>query len=299
MLLLLATLTTLFVVISLTLRHRSARVNRELVEQRQASEERYRALSEEAETARSTLAGQNERLLQLDKLKDELVALVSHELRTPLTALRGYVDLIRDGEAGDLTEEQLRVFAIIDRNASRLLNLVDDLLFVAWVEAGGFALEREEFSVAEVVESSMESASSVALGNGVELVHESISDGTVVGDRSRVSQLLDNLVANAVKFTPGGGKVTVRSEVREHEVVLEVADTGMGIPEDEQSHLFERFFRSKEANRQAIPGTGLGLSIVKAIVEAHGGWISVKSAEGRGTTFTVALPRSVPVAAAA
>lgn len=300
----LAALAGLLLLIALTMGHRGARMNRELVTQRlhvaverQASEERYRALFEEAETARSALAGQNERLLELDKLKDEVVAIVSHELRTPLTALRGYVDLIRDGEAGELTEEQHKFFAIIERNADRLLSLVDDLLFVAWVEAGTFELERHELVLAEVVEHSLESARSLAEGKGVKLVHEPGRDGIVVGDRKRLSQLLDNLVANAVKFTPEGGTVLVRTEVSEHEVLLEVSDTGMGIPENEQPHLFERFFRSEEATRQEIPGTGLGLSIVQAIVAAHGGSITVESADDEGTTFFIALPRSVRLAA--
>jgi len=300
----LAALAALFLIISLTMGHRWSRMNRELVVERlrlaverQESEERYRVLFEEAETARSALAGQNERLLELDRLKDEVVAIVSHELRTPLTALRGYVDLIRDGEAGELTEEQQRVFAIIERNSQRLLGLVDDLLFVAWVEAGKFDLEQKEFVLADVVESSLESARSLALGNGIQLIHEPGPDATVVGDLSRLTQLLDNLVVNAVKFTEIGGTVLVRSEVSEHEVLLEVSDTGMGIPADEQEHLFERFFRSQEATRQEIPGTGLGLSIVQAIVAAHGGTISVDSVEGEGTTFSVALPRSVPLAA--
>ena len=294
----------LLLLISLTMGHRWARMNRELVAQRlhvtverQASEERYRALFEEAEMARSALAGQNERLLELDKLKDEVVAIVSHELRTPLTALRGYVDLIRDGEAGELTEEQQKIFAIIERNSDRLLNLVDDLLFVAWVEAGTFQLERHELVLAEVIHGSLESARSLAEGKGVRLVHEPGLDGIVIGDHSRLSQLLDNLVANAVKFTPEGGTVMVRSEVSAHEVLLEVSDTGMGIPEDEQPHLFERFFRSKEATKQEIPGTGLGLSIVQAIVAAHGGTITVESGAGEGTTFLIALPSSVPLAA--
>jgi signal transduction histidine kinase len=302
--LILAALAALLLLISLIMGHRWARMNRELVTERlhlaverQVSEERYRALFEEAEAARSALAGRNERLLELDKLKDEVVAIVSHELRTPLTALRGYVDLIRDGEAGELTEEQQKVFAIIERNADRLLSLVDDLLFVAWVEAGTFELERHELVLAEVVEHSLESARSLAEGKGVKLVHEPGRDGIVFGDRSRLSQLLDNLVANAVKFTPEGGTVLVRSEVSEHEVLLEVSDTGMGIPKNEQPHLFDRFFRSQEATRQEIQGTGLGLSIVQAIVAAHGGSISVESAEHEGTTFLIALPRSVPLAA--
>ena len=300
----LAALAALLLLISLTMGHRWARMNRELVAQRlhvarerQASEERYRALFEEAEKARSALAGQNERLLELDKLKDEVVAIVSHELRTPLTALRGYVDLIRDGEAGELTAEQHKIFGIIERNSDRLLGLVDDLLFVAWVEAGTFQLERHELVLAEVIQGTLESARSLAEGKGVKLVHEPGRNGIVVGDHSRLSQLLENLVANAVKFTPEGGTVLVRSEVSQDEVLLEVSDTGMGIPEEEQPHLFDRFFRSKEATKQEIPGTGLGLSIVQAIVEAHGGTITVESAADEGTTFFIALPRSVPLAA--
>jgi PAS domain S-box-containing protein len=235
----------------------------------------------------------NEELRELDGLKDEFVALVSHELRTPLTSIRGYLELVLDGEAGALDEEQARFLRVVERNAIRLQGLVGDLLFIAQVEAGRLAIESAPVDIAEIVDESIEAARPAAGEKQLELAVETDHLAAFCGDRGRLGQLLDNLVSNAVKFTPPGGRVTVRAAEAGGRLELSVADTGIGIPELEQGQLFQRFFRSSTATEQAIPGTGLGLTIAKAIAEAHGGTIRCESAEGVGTTFTVELPFDV------
>jgi PAS domain S-box-containing protein len=244
----------------------------------------------DAEAAQQALAEQNERLRELDRLKDEFISLVSHELRTPLTSIRGYLELLLDGGAGALTADQSRFLGVVDRNSKRLMHLVGDLLFLAQVEAGKLALELSEIALDEVVAESVEAAKPIADEKGIELRVSLEHVPSMVGDRSRLAQVLDNLVSNALKFTAEGGSVDVRVSVDGADVVVEVVDTGIGIAVAEQEHLFDRFFRSSEATERAIPGTGLGLTIVKAIVERHEGSIEVESAEGEGTTMRVRLP---------
>jgi signal transduction histidine kinase len=250
--------------------------------------ERERLLATEREVAQA-LAEQNERLRELDRMKDQFVSVVSHELRTPLTSMVGYLELVLEGEAGDLGEEQEQFLGIVDRNCRRLNDLVDEILFVARVDAGRFTLERESVDLTELAEAAVTSARVPADRKGVE-ISLSASNGlpTLWADPTRLTQVLDNLLSNAVKFTPEGGTVRASVARRGDAAHVEVADTGVGIPKDEIGKLFERFFRASTA--ATIPGTGLGLSIVKAIVEAHGGTISVESEEGAGTTFRVDLP---------
>jgi len=267
--------------------------NRRLVQQASRLEQSLAAAQDaqmEAEDARRTLSDQNRRLLELDRLKDEFLSLVSHELRTPLTSIRGYLDLVLDEEAGELNPEQRRFLKAVERNSGRLLRLVGDLLFVAQADAGRLTLERAKVDVAALAAECVEAARPVADQRSIELHLAAEPVPALVGDRGRLAQVLDNLVSNALKFTPEGGRVEVRTSVTDDYVRLEVEDSGIGIPAEEQPRLFERFFRAASATEQAIPGTGLGLAIVKAIVEAHAGRIEVVSAPGKGTTFLVELP---------
>jgi PAS domain S-box-containing protein len=261
--------------------------------------DRKRAEQERAAFTRE-LEAQNERLLELDKLKDEFVALVSHELRTPLTSIRGYLELVLDGEAGSVTDEQRQFLGIVERNANRLLDLVSDLLFLAQIEAGKLSLEVGSVDLAAVAAESVETARPLAEEKAITLTLATSPVPVFTGDRARLAQLLDNLVSNAVKFTPEGGRVDVRASSSRDKAILEVRDTGMGIPAEEQEHVFERFFRTTRATEQAIQGTGLGLAICKAIVHAHGGQITLASSDGEGATFRVAIPiRAVQAAAPA
>ncbi|HVW90393.1 MAG TPA: ATP-binding protein [Gaiellaceae bacterium] len=227
---------------------------------------------------------------ELDRLKDDFVATVSHELRTPLTSMMGFLEMLRDEEAGELSEEQSRFLAIVYRSSERLQRLVGDLLFVARLDANGLQMRYGDVQVGEVVHDCIEASSAIARSHGIELVADLPELPPIHGDRERLGQLVSNLVSNAIKFTPDGGHVTVRTRAESGAVVLEVEDDGIGIPEAEQNRVFQRFFRSSTATQQAIPGTGLGLVISKAIAEAHGGTMSLRSAEGRGTCFRVELP---------
>jgi signal transduction histidine kinase len=235
---------------------------------------------------------------ELDRLKDDFVATVSHELRTPLTSMMGFLEMIREGEAGELTDEQKRFLAIVYRSSERLQRLVGDLLFVARLDANGLQLQFAPVDVEELVHDAAESAGALARSRELHLDLELALLPMVTGDKERLSQLVGNLISNALKFTPAGGRVTVRTFVDGSHAVIEVEDDGIGIPEAEQDRLFQRFFRSTTATEQAIPGTGLGLVISRAIAEAHGGTIDVRSEEGEGACFRVELPLEPEEAAA-
>jgi len=227
---------------------------------------------------------------EAERFKDEFFALVSHELRTPLTSIIGYLELVLDDE--QLDDDARRYLEVVDRNAQRLLRLVGDMLFVAQVDAGRLQLEHEIVDLAELAADSVEAAQPAADRAGVRLLLEADTTRTVTGDRDRIGQLLDNLISNAVKFSPQGGRVRVRVADAPRGVALQVSDEGLGIPQGDQEHLFERFFRSSSAALRAVPGAGLGLAIVKAIAEAHGGRVSLRSLEGDGTTVRAELPAS-------
>ncbi len=227
---------------------------------------------------------------ELDRLKDDFVATVSHELRTPLTSMMGFLEMIREGEAGELNEEQQRFLAIVYRSSERLQRLVGDLLFVARLDANGLQLRFSDARLDDIARECVEGTAALARSREIHLEAEIDGVPTVWGDPERLAQLVGNLVSNAIKFTPAGGRVVLRTRVDGPDALVEVEDTGIGIPEAEQGRLFERFFRSSTATEQAIPGTGLGLVISQAIATAHGGRITVRSSSGNGTCFSVRIP---------
>jgi PAS domain S-box-containing protein len=238
---------------------------------------------------------QNERLRSVDRMKDEFVALVSHELRTPLTSIRGYLELVMD-DAEHLPAEAFDYLEIVGRNTERLLHLVGDLLLVAQAEEGKLSFEWTAVELVPLVAQCVQAAQPAAEAAGVELRFTSETSEPIVGDAARIGQLLDNLISNAIKFTPVGGYVDVAVDAAARSAVIEVRDTGYGIAPEDQERLFERFFRTQSATDKVIAGTGLGLSIAKAIVDAHEGSITVDSAEHHGTTFRVELPaKRLPV----
>jgi len=251
--------------------------------------ERELALTQQA---RQQLIEQNARLVELDRMKDEFVALVSHELRTPLTSIVGYLEPLLDREAGPLTPTQERFLNTIDRNARALSTIVGDLLFLASVDAGKLTLQTEDVDLAQLVAETVEACEPSAERRRIALTTDTDAVPTVRGDRARLAQLTANLLSNAIKFTPDGGHVEVRGHEDQSNAVIEIRDTGIGIPADEIPRLFTRFYRATSATEHAISGTGLGLAIVKTITDAHHGAIEVDSTPGAGTTMRVLLPLS-------
>jgi signal transduction histidine kinase len=218
--------------------------------------------------------------------KDDFVSNVSHEFRTPLTSILGYVELMLDDD-DDLTEYQRAPLEIIRRNSERLLTLVSDLLSS---RNGQLMVSPRAVNVADLVRASVSAALPRATMSGIRLMADAPDRLAAQVDPARISQVLDNLVSNAIKYSPDGGEVVVSLRSEDGHVVCSVSDTGMGMSEQDQEEVFAKFFRAAAVRNSAIPGVGLGLSISKAIVEAHGGSVSLRSEVGEGTTFTFAVP---------
>lgn len=251
-----------------------------------------RAAQISMKTALDRLAGQNARLQELDRAKDEMVALVSHDLRTPLTSIRGYTELLMNG--GSLDEPSRRFLDVIERNSSRLLGLVDDLLVVAQHNVGTFSVPVEELDLTDLVSEALVAFAPAAMEKNISLVQRMEGGGQIVGDRQRLGRMLDNLVGNAIKFTQPGGMVEVALSMSEEWGLLRVRDNGPGIAHDAQQNIFDLFTRERDAENGGLRGIGLGLAIARAIAEAHDGTIGLDSSPGTGATFWVRLPIAGP-----
>jgi two-component system sensor histidine kinase BaeS len=226
----------------------------------------------------------------VDKARRQLIADVSHELMTPLTSLRGYVETLRMTNLNLDPASRERYLGIVHEEAFRLERIVGDLLDVARLSAGGGTLQVEDVVVEELFGRVCDRHGPAAREKAIALRAEIAPDAAAVrGDAHRVEQALQNLAANALRHTPERGHVTLRARREAGFVVLAVEDDGEGIPAEHQTHIFDRFYKV-DAARGPAGGSGLGLSIVKAIVERHGGRVSVASAPGRGSVFEMHLP---------
>ncbi len=232
------------------------------------------------------------RLERLERVRQEFLSNVSHELRTPLTAIRTFVETLEDGALED-AQTARGFLAVIRRNAERMRALIEDIMELSSIESGGAQVEVREVRLFAAVEETFGALAGKAEACGVALVNEVTPDAVVLADPRRLEQMLLNLVDNAIKFNRRGGSVTVthRGEARD---LVEVSDTGDGIPPEHLTRIFERFYRVDRARSRDMGGTGLGLAIVKHLARAHGGEVRVRSTPGRGTTFTIELPREQP-----
>ena len=230
--------------------------------------------------------------VNLLKVKDEFLASVSHELRTPLTSIMGYVDLLI--ERDDLPPEVQQHLAVVERNSTRLLSLVADLLHTAQIDQGPMQVVRQPADLAEIARQSVGAAEPHALGAGIKVELHTPDELWASVDAQRIAQVFDNLISNAIKYTPQGGRVSVGLSLDLDRVVIEVADTGIGIEASDRDRLFTRFFRARDAEARSIQGVGLGLSVLKSIVDSHGGRVEVDSQLGVGSTFRVRLPLEMP-----
>jgi signal transduction histidine kinase len=226
---------------------------------------------------------------ELERMRDAFVATVSHELRTPLTSISGFLEMLED-EEDSLGDTGRLYLDVMRRSTDRLHQLVEDLLLVAQIEAQRVDLQNEPVNLAAIAQESVDGMRPWALEKKVRLELDADPAPETLGDKRRLAQVLDNLLSNAIKFSNEGGAVTVEVRGDGDTATIAVADTGIGIPTDEQGHVFSRFYRARSANEMAVPGTGLGLAITRALVDQHGGTIELESTEGEGTRVTITLP---------
>lgn len=259
-------------------------VGRDVTEQRRSQALLVEALEKERQVV--------ERLQLLDAAKDDFVSTVSHELRTPTTSIVGYTEMMLDGAAGPVSAAQELMLEAIARNGTRLITVAGDLLTLAGLDSGdSVTWHREPVDVAAVVGHAAEAMHPLLQGRHLEVDFDVPCEAIIVhGDAGHLDRMVMNLLSNAVKFTPDGGRIVCRVAQEADNAVLEVSDTGIGIPVEEQGQLFSKFFRSSTAQERAIQGTGLGLSIIESIVSAHGGRVEARSEHLDGATFTVTLP---------
>ncbi len=248
-------------------------------------------LFEEVEARAAELAVAYEELKESDRLKDELVQNVSHELRTPLTFVKGYVDLLMDGEMGLVTAEQNEALHIVAAKTDEITRLIDDIITLQRIDEGN--LQLEYVSMADLIHNSVQNHRIVAEKKGLTVKAElTDTNGLVMMDKGRMNQVLDNLMANAMKFSPNGGTILVRMADEEDEIRVMVSDEGVGMPKEKQSRIFDRFYQIDGSSRRRFGGTGIGLAIVKRIIDAHHGKIWVESELNQGSTFFFTLPKT-------
>jgi signal transduction histidine kinase len=258
----------------------------EVVQERNVALNRARA--EEASGREHEHAARTE-AEQENRLKDEFLAAVSHELRTPLTSMLGWLSMLRGGKLN--VEKRARALEVVERNARMQAQLIDDLLDVSRIVSGKFDLDVAPTDLRAVIEAAADVVRLVADAKGVRMDVHAGAAGIVQGDARRLQQVIWNLLANAVKFTPKDGAVVLKTKRGDDRVEITVTDSGIGIPADFLPHAFERFQQSERSGARKLGGLGLGLSIVQYVVKAHQGSVTAASeGEGKGATFTVLLP---------
>ncbi|GGN41811.1 PAS domain S-box-containing protein [Actinoplanes campanulatus] len=249
-----------------------------VTERRELADQRERLLAQEQQQVR--------RLRELDRMKDELVAVVSHELRNPIAIIAAHTEFLRE-EPGLADQPEL---AVIARTSDHLNHLVEDLLDLARFDSGRTTIDRKPLRLDQLLRQAVHDHQPNAETQSVTLTTDIGPLPLVPGDAPRLRQVVDNLLSNAIKYTPAGGTATVTAHADDTIVTIGITDTGIGIPAEQYPQLFTRFFRATTATDRKIKGTGLGLAVTKAIVDAHGGTITAQPAPTGGTTFTVALP---------
>lgn len=225
-----------------------------------------------------------------NQLKSEFLSNMSHELRSPLHTVIGFAELLVEESVGQLNAQQKRFMTHIRTDSLHLLDLINDLLDLSKIEAGRLELRHEVFQVNEVLDEALSSVRPRAAAKSVEVLTEIGAPLAVFADRIRFKQILNNLLSNALKFTPDGGQVRVEALSRDSFAEISVSDTGIGIPEEQHQAVFDKFYQVRAATKGGPDGTGLGLAITKRLVEQHGGAISVASEPGKGSRFTFTVP---------
>jgi len=268
-------------------------ITRQIIELHAALQESNRTLERRVSERTAELRRALERLTELNQIKANLISNVSHELRTPLAHIKGYVELLQDGQLGPLEQEQVKAVGVMHRATERLERLIEDLIEYSTASREGMALKMQPARLTELVEGVLQKSRDKAGKAGVTVSADISPDlPPLQADREKLAWVVYQLMDNAIKFTPSGGEVRVRAWEEEDRAMLSVQDTGIGIPPARLDEIFVPFHQLDESPTRRYGGTGLGLALVKLILKAHGAQIRVESEEGKGSTFSFSLPLS-------
>ncbi len=261
-------------------------VTQQIVELHAALQESNRTLQQRVNERTKELRHALERLTEINQVKANLISNISHELRTPLAHIKGYVELLADGELGDLAQEQADAVQVMRRATIRLGSLIEDLIEFSTAAREGLTLRLAPASAKSLIANALERSQAKAEKAGVTLKLECEADLPMVQvDAERLAWVLFQLIDNGIKFSPAGGRVTASARQNDYGIELGVSDTGIGIPEDRVEEIFQPFHQLDSSSTRRYGGTGLGLALVKLIIEAHGAKLDVESIEGQGTAI--------------
>jgi signal transduction histidine kinase len=250
-------------------------------------------LQKKIDDATRELQKSNEKLQKLDEAKDEFISMASHQLRTPLTSVKGYISMMLEGDAGDITDQQKNFLDQAFLSSQRMVYLIADLLNVSRLKTGKFIIEPKPTYLPDVVESEIAQLHETAKARDLKLIFDKPdSFPTLNLDETKIRQVIMNFADNAIYYTPKGGKITINLKETDESIEYTVRDTGIGVPKSEQHHLFTKFYRAGNAKKARPDGTGLGLFMAKKVVVAQGGAIIFKTEEGKGSTFGFSFPRN-------
>lgn len=245
-----------------------------------------RLLFEENKHVLAQLRHTNAKLKALDETKDEFISMASHQLRTPLTAIKGYLSMVLEGDAGELNPNQYKLLEQSFFSSQRMVYLISDLLNLSRLNTGKFIIEQAQVQLADLVQSEVDQLAETARSREINLVYKKPVDfPEMMLDETKTHQVVMNLIDNAIYYTRAGGKITVSLTETPHAVEFTVKDTGIGVPRQLQHKLFSKFYRAENARRARPDGTGLGLFMAKKVIVAQGGSIIFESEEGKGSTF--------------